>query len=112
MTGQNMSECMLVARAHPDLNQGPADLQSAALTTELCTQVMGMVASERNHTNEGRWVGEWVGWGRVCVGGGGQGLRPASFVHVFICVWMFDNLRADEFKCAFAHGLEEVYVQS
>ena len=26
------------ARAHPDLNQGPADLQSAALTTELCTQ--------------------------------------------------------------------------
>ena len=23
-------------RAHPDLNQGPADLQSAALTTELC----------------------------------------------------------------------------
>ena len=25
-------------RAHPDLNQGPADLQSAALTTELCTQ--------------------------------------------------------------------------
>ena len=26
-------------RAHPDLNQGPADLQSAALTTELCTRV-------------------------------------------------------------------------
>ena len=25
------------ARAHPDLNQGPADLQSAALATELCT---------------------------------------------------------------------------
>ena len=25
-------------RAHPDLNQGPADLRSAALTTELCTQ--------------------------------------------------------------------------
>ena len=24
-------------RAHPDLNQGPAHLQSAALTTELCT---------------------------------------------------------------------------
>ena len=23
-------------RAHPDLSQGPADLQSAALTTELC----------------------------------------------------------------------------
>ena len=27
-------------RAHPDLNQGPADLQSAALATELCTQVL------------------------------------------------------------------------
>ena len=26
-------------RAHPDLNQGPADLQSAALTTELCTHI-------------------------------------------------------------------------
>ena len=26
-------------RAHSDLNQGPADLQSAALTTELCTQL-------------------------------------------------------------------------
>ena len=26
-------------RAHPDLNQGPADLQSAALSTELCTQL-------------------------------------------------------------------------
>ena len=26
-------------RAHPHLNQGPADLQSAALTTELCTHV-------------------------------------------------------------------------
>ena len=28
---------MKAQRAHPDLNQGPADLQSAALTTELCT---------------------------------------------------------------------------
>ena len=28
----------LTKRAHPDLNQGPADLQSAALTTELCTR--------------------------------------------------------------------------
>ena len=27
------------SRAHPDLNQGPADLQSAALTTELCTHM-------------------------------------------------------------------------
>ena len=32
-------------RAHPDLNQGPADLQSAALTTELCTR---MLAPARN----------------------------------------------------------------
>ena len=29
----------LPKRAHPDLNQGLADLQSAALTTELCTQM-------------------------------------------------------------------------
>ena len=29
----------MLNRAHPDLNQGPADLQSAALTTELCTQL-------------------------------------------------------------------------
>ena len=27
-------------RAHQDLNQGPADVQSAALTTELCTQIV------------------------------------------------------------------------
>ena len=27
-------------RAHPDLNQGPADVQSAALTTELCTRML------------------------------------------------------------------------
>ena len=32
-------------RAHPDLNQGPADLQSAALTTELCTQMLTCVAA-------------------------------------------------------------------
>ena len=31
-------------RAHPDLNQGPADLQSAALTTELCTHAQRVVA--------------------------------------------------------------------
>ena len=30
----------LQQRAHPDLNQGPADLQSAALTTELCTHLL------------------------------------------------------------------------
>ena len=32
-------------RAHPDLNQGPADLQAAALTTELCTQMTLTTAS-------------------------------------------------------------------
>ena len=35
-----MSDCeskLAKHRAHPDLNQGPADLRSAALTTELCT---------------------------------------------------------------------------
>ena len=26
-------------RAHPDLSQGPADLRSAALATELCTHM-------------------------------------------------------------------------
>ena len=30
-------------RAHPELNQGPADLQSAALTTELYTRVLHML---------------------------------------------------------------------
>ena len=29
----------ITKRAHPDLNQRPADLQSAALTTELCTHL-------------------------------------------------------------------------
>ena len=32
-----MRPCTRCWRAHPDLNQGPADLQSAALATELCT---------------------------------------------------------------------------
>ena len=32
-------------RAHPDLNQGPADLQSAALTTELCTHMLTLELS-------------------------------------------------------------------
>ena len=31
--------CTRCWRAHPDLNQGAADLQSAALATELCTQL-------------------------------------------------------------------------
>ena len=35
--GRTLQHQLLVKRAHPDLNQGPADLQSAALTTELCT---------------------------------------------------------------------------
>ena len=34
-------------RAHPDLNQGPADLQSAALATELCTQVLTSVLERK-----------------------------------------------------------------
>ena len=37
-----MSRCEtkhMLQRAHPVLNQGPADLQSAALATELCTHV-------------------------------------------------------------------------
>ena len=37
-------------RAHPDLNQGPADLQSAALTTELCTQQRLYVSGIGNDT--------------------------------------------------------------
>ena len=32
----------MLQRAHPDLSQGPADLQSAVLTTELCTHVHNM----------------------------------------------------------------------
>ena len=36
-------------RAHPDLNQGPADLQSAALTTELCT--LGISGGGPRHAN-------------------------------------------------------------
>ena len=36
----------VLSRAYPDLNQGPADLQSAALTTELCTQVMSTAKIE------------------------------------------------------------------
>ena len=34
-------------RAHPDLNQGPADLQSAALATELCTRVVASIETAR-----------------------------------------------------------------
>ena len=38
-------QCNDSMRAHPDLNQGPADLQSAALTTELCTQMLTLSAA-------------------------------------------------------------------
>ena len=45
-------------RAHPDLNQGPADLQSAALATELCTQmIFGMAEKGR-----GMFVCLFVWW--------------------------------------------------
>ena len=40
-------------RAHPDLNQGPADLQSAALTTELCTHLQALAAAH-NRDNQRR----------------------------------------------------------
>ena len=33
-------------RAHPDMNQGPADLQSAALTTELCTRCIFLMYND------------------------------------------------------------------
>ena len=41
-------------RAHTDLNQGPADLQSAALTTELCTR---MLEQPLHHINVTPWGG-------------------------------------------------------
>ena len=40
-------------RAHPDLNQGPADLQSAALTTELCTHMLA--SCQRGSKCETSW---------------------------------------------------------
>ena len=39
-----VNERGLQERAHPDLNQGPADLQSAALATELCTHALWCAA--------------------------------------------------------------------
>ena len=39
------------ARAHPELNQGPADLQSAALATELCTH--GCMVSTHDSCGKG-----------------------------------------------------------
>ncbi len=45
-------------RAHPDLNQGPADLQSAALTTELCTHIAISITRLCSETKDlmDRWV--------------------------------------------------------
>ena len=37
---QREIEALRKKRAHPDLSQGPADLESAALATELCTHVI------------------------------------------------------------------------
>ena len=42
--GRETRNEMKLKRAHPDLNQGPADLRSAALTTELCTQLEATAA--------------------------------------------------------------------
>ena len=50
----------IAMRAHPDLNQGPADLQSAALTTELCTQWSPDINSA--HTVAFRWQSK-----RACI---------------------------------------------
>ena len=49
VTGARRQTAENQARAHPDLNQGPADLQSAALTTELCTHVL-LAAGTRTAT--------------------------------------------------------------
>ena len=40
-TESQMRVGTLDERAHPDLNQGPADLQSVALAMELCTHMLG-----------------------------------------------------------------------
>ena len=40
-------------RAHLDLSQGPADLQSAALTIELCTHDCEALASSKSKSNRG-----------------------------------------------------------
>ena len=55
-----LTKCQLLAgkRAHPDLNQGPADLQSAALTTELCTHIAISITRLCSETKDlmDRWV--------------------------------------------------------
>ena len=45
--GQARTQSSALERAHPDENQGPADLQSAAQTTELCTRRLGNVLFHR-----------------------------------------------------------------
>ena len=45
-------QCSVRMSAHPDLNQGPADLQSAALTTELCTQMLTCVAAVKRNRHQ------------------------------------------------------------
>ena len=40
MSGGDLCAHSNELRAHPDSSQGPADLQSAALATELCTRMM------------------------------------------------------------------------
>ena len=48
-------------RAHPDLNQGPADLQSAALTTELCTHILALDARACKDNTLHRFTREGIG---------------------------------------------------
>ena len=44
-------------RAHPDLNQGPADLQSAVLTTELCTPAISLAHASTSAAGGAKHVG-------------------------------------------------------
>ena len=53
-------------RAHPDLNQGPADLQSAALTTELCTHMIIRMILLLPFRICARWC-RWDAGGMECV---------------------------------------------
>ena len=52
-----LQTCFAHTRADPDLNQGSADLQSAALTTELCTQMEHEVNPACEWTLSPKWVG-------------------------------------------------------
>ena len=71
-------------RAHPDLNQGPADLQSAALATELCTHVAvsgydlrQVLTQEQGRRDQPQRQGKCktLGWAR---GAGGELLRAGA----------------------------------